>query len=113
MTRPATAAPPESLSAEQMRQLTRWCAEHRNHSIANLLPKLDDLVEECLDWARAKGVRRADWVAQVRNWVRISARSTPGWSPAGGGPVYRRSGSRSPVRTGRPVVTRSLWESVR
>lgn len=33
-----------------------------------------DLAEECLDWHRANGVKRVDWIATWRNWCRQNRR---------------------------------------
>ena len=60
-----TSAPPE-LPPEQMGQLRVWC----HSKMPSLLPRLDDLVERCLDWHRAEGRKRVDWVATCRNWLR-------------------------------------------
>jgi hypothetical protein len=64
-----TAAPPE-LPPEDLERLRAWCAEkHPEH-----VPRLAELVEACLDHFRAKGERRADWVATCRTWVRNEQR---------------------------------------
>jgi hypothetical protein len=32
-------------------------------------------VDRCLDWHRSKGTLCSDWVATLRNWMRIACRS--------------------------------------
>lgn len=66
--------PPEDLSAEEIRSIRRWVdrsiAEGRLPDRYGAKGVLRDLLDQCLDWHRANGVRRADWCATFRNWIR-------------------------------------------
>lgn len=57
---------PETLPPEGLQSLQRWCGEKR----PDLVDSIDERVATCLDWHRANGKRRVDWLATCRNWLR-------------------------------------------
>lgn len=70
---------PDALTAEQLEKLRAWCAEKQPAHLG----QLEQLVEAALDWHRANGSLKADWIATMRTWIR---KQDP--PAAGNGKVY-------------------------
>ena len=77
---------PEDLTREQKKQIVQWVVEQARGSdgyayrywtglYQKRRTELRYEVERCLDWHRSKGSRHADWVAAIRNWLRIACRT--------------------------------------
>ena len=65
-------APPEDLSIEEKKRLVTWSAKHRDPAVKRAgkdMRWLGNAVEACLDWHRAAGKRKKDWVATCRVWI--------------------------------------------
>jgi hypothetical protein len=84
--------PPARLEPEDRSAIARW---FRDQDFKHLDEgDLGRLWEECADHFRAKGVRRKDWPATFRNWVRraegyAAERPGPQGPPASGGYHHR------------------------
>ena len=77
-------AAPDALDAEQVAALERW-AQQRPEIVA----RLPELVDACLDFHRAKGNRHADWVATCRTWIRNELTGRYGRANGPRGPTAR------------------------
>lgn len=62
---------PLGLSASGVQALAEWAREAYP---ALTRADLEEQVAACLDWHRANGKRRTDWMATLRNWVRKEER---------------------------------------
>lgn len=78
---------PDAICAVDRAELEDWC----RRKYVRLLPRLDEMIETCLDHHRANGSLMALWPAAVRKWIAnestYEARSTRG-----------RSGTITPIR---------------
>lgn len=63
--------PPEALSDAEMASLQIWARAKYKGLIT---VEIRELIEECLDWHRANGRGRVDWIATCRNWIRKEQR---------------------------------------
>ena len=85
MARRTLSQAPLDLTKEQRRALLEWVVEQADksdgyanrywHTLSRKRTELRFEVDRCLDWHRAKGTMHKDWVAAVRNWLRIACRS--------------------------------------
>lgn len=66
-----TSEPPEILSDLESSQIHGW-ARAKYRGLTAL--EIRELIEECLDWHRANGKGRVDWIATCRNWIRKEMR---------------------------------------
>jgi hypothetical protein len=71
--KPRTPAP-EKLSNDDYAGLAAWCLGSEPWAYG---PRMTKLVLECLDWHRAQGSLKADWVATCRTWIRNEAKRNP------------------------------------
>lgn len=64
---------PEELTPTEVLSLEEWAEKKMpwiSRGALGSTTTLEDYIDECLDWYRAKGRRQADWVATVRGWIR-------------------------------------------
>jgi hypothetical protein len=73
-----TDAPSDERATELFELLSLWALDHPDDcsgcatqaEIDADQPKLRRILSECIDWHLSNGVRRKDWLATARNWVR-------------------------------------------
>lgn len=63
-------SPPVNFKASD--SLKEWCIENNLSSA-----KLKEFSESCFDYFRSKGVKRIDWEATLRNWIRKDKQFNP------------------------------------
>ena len=66
---------PEDFTAAEKEKLRSWLLERPDR--AALEKDMDDLLEEMLDYWRARDGRFKDWSAAARNWLRKSVSFRP------------------------------------
>lgn len=64
---------PESLTPEQFEALRAWCSE----KYPTLVTELPAIWDRCISWARATGVLRRNWYAQMQTLVNSRAAEGP------------------------------------
>ena len=67
--------PPDEFTLDERNTVLRWHRQRWPHHFKTGLDRQHFLTMEmamCLDWHRAEGKTRVDYVAAVRNWIRKS-----------------------------------------
>lgn len=77
--------PPSDLDSEQKLALLAWVRSKH----PALEPRLRDLVDACLDYHRANGNHKADWLATCQTWIRNEAEGRFGRQRAPNGIAQR------------------------